>query len=131
MLYTKDTMAKSRTQATESNTPTIIDSGTEIIGDITSNGDVKLDGKLTGNIIAKGRFILGATGTIEGNVSCSDSTIQGKIKGKLTVKGLLALKSTANLLGDIITSKLSIEPGAIFTGTCNMDNNNAAKREEK
>jgi len=35
----------------------------------------------------------------------------------------LALKSTAQIIGDIQTTKISIEPGAVFTGTCNMCTN--------
>jgi cytoskeletal protein CcmA (bactofilin family) len=43
------------------------------------------------------------------------------IEGKIKVKELLSLNSSARIYGDMITKKLSIEPGAVFTGNCNMN----------
>ncbi len=50
----------------------------------------------------------------------TDADISGEIKAKITVSKLLSLKSTSKLNGDIITNKLSIEPGASFSGSCSM-----------
>ncbi|MDR2040441.1 MAG: polymer-forming cytoskeletal protein [Bacteroidales bacterium] len=100
-----------------------ITNGTEIIGDINSNGDIRLDGLLKGNLNTKGKVVVGPTGNVIGTINCKNSDIFGKVEGKITVSDLLSLKSTANLKGDIITNKLSIEPGCKFTGTCSMDAN--------
>ena len=98
----------------------IIGNGTKITGDIETNGDIRIDGNLKGNIITKGKIVIGETGNIEGTIECENSDISGTLKGKITVKQLLSLKSTAKVFGDIITNKLAIQPDAIFTGTCNM-----------
>ena len=95
--------------------------GTEIIGEIKSSGDVRIDGKLIGNINIKGRLVVGTTGHIDGEVACKNCDVSGKITGKVKVAELLSLKASANIEGDIITNKLSIEPGAVFTGTCKMN----------
>lgn len=101
-----------------------IKAGTTIIGEIQSNGTFRIDGILKGNITADGKVAIGQTGVIEGNINCSNADIEGNVTGKLTIKSLLSLKSTANVKGEITTVKLAIEPGAIFTGTCKMDNQN-------
>ncbi len=101
----------------------IIGEGTSIVGDIVSKGDIRIDGILKGNLDTKSKFVLGNTGKIEGTVQCKNSEVSGTIEGKINVDGLLVMKSTAVLYGDIIVSKLCIEPGAIFTGTCNMGGN--------
>jgi cytoskeletal protein CcmA (bactofilin family) len=98
----------------------LIGKGTEIQGDINSTGDVRIDGILMGNISIKGRLVVGANGRIEGNVICQNADVEGEIKGVMNVGEILALKKTAKILGDITTSKIAIEPGAIFTGNCNM-----------
>lgn len=98
----------------------LIGNGTKISGDITSAGDVRIDGTLLGNIIISGKFVLGSHGVVEGNITCANAEIGGEAKGTIEVSETLALKSTAKVNGDIITSKLMIEPGALFTGTCNM-----------
>tara|TARA_B100001758_G_C17834489_1_gene315886 strand:+ start:78 stop:482 length:405 start_codon:yes stop_codon:yes gene_type:complete len=94
--------------------------GTIITGDFQSKGDVRVDGTLKGSISTSGKVVLGKEGIIEGDVICNSADVSGTIKAKITVSQLLSLKSTAKLNGDIITNKLSIEPGAIFTGSCSM-----------
>lgn len=94
--------------------------GTEINGDIATNGDIRIDGILVGNLSAKGKVVLGETGKIKGELTCKNSDISGIVEGKLTVKELLSLKSTACINGDVSVGKLAIEPGCQFTGYCNM-----------
>jgi cytoskeletal protein CcmA (bactofilin family) len=101
-------------------TVNLIGNGTKIVGDIQSTGDVRIDGILSGNIITNGKFVLGPSGVVEGNVTSGNADISGEIKGKVNVTELLSLKATAKINGDIITGKLAIEPGAIFSGSCNM-----------
>ncbi len=98
----------------------LIGVGTQITGDINCSGDVRIDGTLTGNITTTGKFVLGPQGMVEGNVICSNADISGEVKGTLKINELLQLKTTAKIKGDIITTKLSIESGAVFNGTCNM-----------
>lgn len=98
----------------------LIASGTTIKGDINSSGDIRIDGTVIGSIESKGKVVVGSTGNIEGEVACINGDFSGRLKAKVTVKELLSLKSSAKLNGDIITTKLAIEPGATFTGTCNM-----------
>ncbi|MBM3435810.1 MAG: polymer-forming cytoskeletal protein [Bacteroidetes bacterium] len=101
--------------------PNNIVTGTIIKGDITADGDFRIDGMLTGSINCKGKIVIGQTGSIDGEIICQNADISGRIKAHLKVEQLLTLKSTAELTGNVITGKLSIEPGAKFTGTCDMD----------
>jgi len=98
----------------------LIGTGTIIKGDIKSNGDIRIDGTVIGSIHSKGKVVIGATGNIEGEIDCVNGDSSGIIKAKVSVKELLSLKASSKLTGDIITNKLAIEPGAVFTGTCNM-----------
>ncbi len=98
----------------------IIRSGTEINGDIVCSGDIRIDGKLFGNLKSEGKVVVGENGLVEGNVECAQATISGSMKVNIKVNELLSLKSTANLVGEIVTNKLQIEPGANFSGSCKM-----------
>ncbi|MBT6650418.1 MAG: polymer-forming cytoskeletal protein [Flavobacteriales bacterium] len=114
----------------------MIGAGTVITGDIQSKGDIRVDGTLKGSVNTSGKVVLGKDGVIEGDVVCADADVSGTIKAKISVAQLLSLKSTAKLNGDIITNKLSIEPGASFTGSCSMgavikDIKHAEKQEKK
>jgi len=98
----------------------LISIGTDITGDIKSNGDIRIDGSLTGNLSTKGKVVIGATGKVKGEIICKHSEVAGIIEGKITVGQLLNLKASSKIHGDIVTSKLSIEPGAVFSGNCKM-----------
>ena len=98
----------------------IIGKNTSLTGDITSDGDFRIDGKIEGNIKSKGRVIIGKDGFVNGTIECINADIEGTFSGKLIVDKLLSLKETANITGDVILEKLSVEPGAEFNATCSM-----------
>jgi len=105
---------------TDNTTINLVSNGTDIVGDIKSNGDIRIDGSLKGNLSTKGKVVIGPTGRINGEVLCKSSEVSGVIEGKITVNQLLNLKASSKIQGDIFTSKLSIEPGAVFSGNCKM-----------
>jgi cytoskeletal protein CcmA (bactofilin family) len=98
----------------------LIGAGTVIVGEVKANGDLRVDGSVTGSIHSKGKVVIGPTGSIEGEIVCHNADISGMVQGNITVTELLSLKATANLKGEVITNKLSIEPGANFSGSCSM-----------
>ena len=107
---------------TEGQNINLISTGTKIKGDIISEGDVRIDGELEGNIQAKGRLVVGSSGKITGEIVCRNIEVSGEVKGKIKAGELLSMKSTAKITGEIATGKLSVEPGSVFTGTCTMGN---------
>lgn len=109
---------------TENPSINTIGKGTSINGDIHSDGDFRVDGVLKGSITSKGKIVVGTTGNIEGKISCQNADISGTVKATVTVSELLSLKSTSQVQGEIITNKLAIEPGAKFSGSCDMDGQN-------
>jgi cytoskeletal protein CcmA (bactofilin family) len=114
----------SETMAIQETTTSSINSfanGTEITGEIKSAGDIRIDGKLKGNINIKGRLVIGNTGVVDGEINCSNCDVSGKIIGKVIVTELFSLKATAIVEGEVSTKKLAIEPGAVFTVTCKMN----------
>jgi cytoskeletal protein CcmA (bactofilin family) len=114
---------------TDNTTINLISNGTEITGDIKSNGDIRIDGFLAGNLTTKGKVVIGPTGKVKGEVYCKNSEVSGAVEGRISVSQLLTLKTDSKISGDIITFKLSIEPGAKFTGNCKMsesENNEGA-----
>lgn len=102
----------------------LIAHGTTIDGNITSNGDIRVDGTLKGTLKTKGKVIVGDSGVINGEVSCKNFEVEGSIDGKIFVSELLSLRAKSKLTGEITTNKLAIEPGAHFTGKCDMTASN-------
>lgn len=94
--------------------------GTSIIGDIVSKADFRLDGELIGNFTSQGKIVIGAKGSVKGEIICNNADIEGEFHGKIKVLEILNIKSTAQIHGEVAVGKLSIEPGADFTATCTM-----------
>ncbi|MCK5137547.1 MAG: polymer-forming cytoskeletal protein [Bacteroidales bacterium] len=94
--------------------------GTTIEGSITSSENIRFDGNLVGNLNTKGKVFVGQSGKITGEIRCKNCEIEGMVDGKVVVEELLSLRSMSKLLGEIKTGKLAIEPGATFTGKCDM-----------
>ena len=118
-----------KTMEPESSHINIITAGTLIKGDITASGDFRLDGTLEGNIQLNGKLVVGDSGVVTGNVLCQNANIIGTVNGNLSVKELLSLHTSARVRGDILINKLSIEPGAVFTGKCRMLDEVRAEQE--
>jgi cytoskeletal protein CcmA (bactofilin family) len=112
-------MAKSD-EAESTNKINMIGVGTTIEGNLTSNENVRFDGILIGNMSTKGKVFVGQSGKVSGEIRCRNCEIEGVVEGRLAVEELLSLRSVAKVYGDIKTGKLAIEPGAIFTGKCDM-----------
>jgi len=94
--------------------------GSTLEGDLTSSGDVRVDGRLSGSVKTEKKLVLGERGVIEGEVYCKNAIIAGELKASIKVDELLTLRATAKLSGEIIAGQLAVEPGAIFSGKCSM-----------
>ncbi len=100
--------------------PNRIEKNTKIKGDIISEADFRIDGKLDGNVKTSGKVVIGKGGYIHGKVECVNADIEGNFNGELLVSDLLSLKASAVIEGTVSVAKLSVEPGATFNASCTM-----------
>lgn len=115
-------MFKEQKSAVEdkANSSNNVGKGTVIEGNLETFGNLRVDGKIVGNIKSKSKVALGPSSVVEGNVHAQNAEIEGEVDGYVEVTDLLVLKSTAVVQGDIVTSKLLVESGATFNGSCRM-----------
>ncbi len=107
---------------------TIISSSVIIEGKLTSNGNVRIDGIVKGNVEAKGNLNVGESGNIQGDLHADSVTIGGKVEGVVNAKDKVTLENKSFLKGDLITKILVVEAGAIFEGRSSMGE---SKRPDK
>jgi cytoskeletal protein CcmA (bactofilin family) len=98
----------------------MIGPGTTIKGDIVSDGDVRIDGTLIGNIRCTAKVLIGQEGEVQGDIEGQQADILGKVSGKVHVQELLNLRGDAVIRGNIHAGKLQIEPTVTFNGQCHM-----------
>lgn len=112
------------------NASTMIGAGTTINGDMESNGDIRIDGVLKGNLKGKAKIIVGAGGVVEGDIEGQQADIMGNVTGTIKVQELLFLHGKTQVNGDIYAGKLQIEPTAVFNGSCHMGANVVELKKE-
>ncbi|MHA7877765.1 MAG: bactofilin family protein [Bacteroidota bacterium] len=113
---------KENDQKTMSNTSNIIGKETSLDGSLNTLANLRIEGKVNGDIQTKAKIVLGETSVVEGGIIAQTAEIGGEVKGTIKVSGLLTLKATAVVNGEIIAGKLLFEAGARFDGKCSMGN---------
>jgi cytoskeletal protein CcmA (bactofilin family) len=117
MLTTKE---QKRVAEEISNSSNVIGKGTVLEGNIETFGNIRIEGKIVGNVKSKSKIALGSSSHIDGNITAQNADIEGEVKGRIEISDLLVLKATAVVHSDIVTGKLVVEPGAVFNGSCKM-----------
>jgi cytoskeletal protein CcmA (bactofilin family) len=112
-----------KAQPESSFSASIIGAGNTITGNITADGDIRIDGTVKGHVFSKAKILIGVEGLVEGNIHCREADITGQVNGNINTQEILHLKGNAVITGDIHTSKLFIEPTVSFNGQCHMGAN--------
>ena len=99
---------------------TIIGAGVVLEGKLSSNGNIRVDGAINGDITAIGNVTVGESGEITGEIKAEVISIGGRVMGSINAKEKAVLESKAVLQGDIVTKILVVEAGAIFDGNSKM-----------
>lgn len=100
---------------------TLLGQGSEFLGDVTAQGSIRVDAKVAGNVSATGTLIVGAAGSIDGNIEANAVLIGGEVLGNIVATEKAELTATAKVLGDITTKVIVIDEKAIFQGKCDMN----------
>lgn len=100
---------------------TILGANSQIEGNLVSQGSLRVDGKMHGNVNLKGNLIVGEEGSLEGEVIAKNIVIAGKITGNIKALEKVEINKTGILLGDINSKFVVIEEGSHFTGNCKME----------
>ncbi len=97
--------------------PSLISADLSIIGDITGDEDIQIEGRIEGNIKSRA-LTIGNTGEVKGKVVADEVMISGSFDGQMSARSV-TLAASARVKGDItVREALSIETGAKFEGQC-------------
>lgn len=98
----------------------LISKETVIVGDVITNGNIRVEGKVEGILKSNNKIAIGDAAHVIGDIYALEAEISGHIDGEIHCSEALYLKKTAFINGDIFAKKLIIENGALFNGKCNM-----------
>jgi cytoskeletal protein CcmA (bactofilin family) len=98
----------------------ILSAGVKIEGTFKSDGNVRIDGSIYGDVFVNGNLTLGETSKVHGQVNAQNITICGTVEGSLKASEKIVLESKSRLKGDLIAKLLTVEEGAKFDGKSSM-----------
>jgi cytoskeletal protein CcmA (bactofilin family) len=100
-------------------------------GELSGSEDLYVDGEVEGSISLRGQNLtVGPNGRVRANVEARDVIVHGKVDGNLCASDRVDLRKSASLTGDISTARISIEDGAYFKGTIDIQKAEGAPRIE-
>ena len=88
----------------------------KIVGEITSDEEMYVDGELEGSLELRNRLTIGPTGKIQANIKAKEVVVFGSIRGNVEAEQRISLRAGATIVGDIKTAGIVIEDGAYFKG---------------
>lgn len=98
----------------------LIGAGTVVEGKIRSQGSVRIDGKIVGDVIANDAVAIGISGEVEGNITAKNVTVGGKVRGTITASEKVVFEGKSIIRGDIRATRLVVDEGSIFDGKISM-----------
>lgn len=104
----------------ETQAETIVGPSVKVEGELASEGNIRIDGQVNGNVQTTQNLAIGEHASITANIRALNAVIAGKIKGNIMVEEALEITETGRVEGDIQAKIISIAPGAIFRGNCQM-----------
>jgi len=99
---------------------TLVGVKTTVEGKISTEGSIRIDGRLVGDIVAKANAVVGETGIIEGSVKARNVSVDGKVSGSIAAGEKVLLGAKSVVRGEVRAAKLVVDEGAIFDGECAM-----------
>jgi cytoskeletal protein CcmA (bactofilin family) len=112
-------------------TPTVFGKSMKIIGEVTSDEELYLDGDLDGKLNLNNRLTIGPNSKVNANIKAQEIIVFGTIKGNVESESRVSLRTGASIVGDIKTAGIVIEDGAYFKGGIDISRNGEAKGAPK
>ncbi|HEY3279942.1 MAG TPA: polymer-forming cytoskeletal protein [Gemmatimonadales bacterium] len=98
----------------------IIGTGMRVVGDVTADGVVKVEGTVVGTVQAAKQVLVAKGGEVEGDVITREAIIGGEVRGAVYAEERVELQATSVIHGDIATKRLFVQEGGEINGVLRM-----------
>ena len=105
----------------------VIGAGMVVTGNIETDGAVRIDGSIKGDVRAGKAVVIGKAGHVEGNIFTQDAILSGRVSGSVVAESRLEVQATAVIMGDIQARRMQLEEGAGLQGKIMVGENAATQ----
>lgn len=106
---------------------TTLGKGSQISGQLSFEGTVRIDGAVDGEITAQESIVIGESAVVKAKVTADSIVVTGKVTGDITARRRVEIRAPGKLYGNIVTPSLVIHDGVVFEGRCSMGGAEAQK----
>ena len=110
-----------RTAVPQSTGYSVVDEQMVIRGEISTQGTVRVDGRLEGRTHRAGVAIIGSKGVVVGDVEAREVIIGGILEGNVVVEGRIEIQASASVRGDVTAASMLLHEGATIHGHVQVD----------
>lgn len=111
--------------------PTHIASGTKVVGKISGDAELVIDGNVEGEIDLDSRVVIGASGRVKGEIQARAIEVGGKVHGNVRGRERVEVLASGGLEGDVVSPRVIISEGAFFKGKVEMTDPNRTQAAAK
>jgi cytoskeletal protein CcmA (bactofilin family) len=120
-----------RSEITRSSEIANIGKSVVVKGELSGSEDLVVDGEVEGSIALRGQSLtIGPNGRVRANIEARNVILHGRVDGDIHASDRVELRKSASLSGDITTARISIEDGAFFKGTIDIQKPEPAPKME-
>ncbi len=113
-------MEKNTQEIVGQQSETIIGPSVKIKGDLDSEGNIRIEGQVTGKVRSSQSVFIEKSAKLAADIMANEASVSGEVQGKLEISSLLILQATAKVSGEITCPILRVEDGATFLGNCSV-----------
>ncbi len=115
-------MAGKRTDAPgpDDGSLSIIGVGLDVVGEVATDGIVKIEGTITGSIRATRQVLVTKGGLVQGDIYTTEAIVGGEVRGSIYADQRIEVQDTSVIHGDIATKRLVVQEGGEVNGHIRM-----------
>lgn len=105
----------------------VVAAGTEITGEVTTRGDLRIEGRVEGDVHTRGEVVVSDGGSVKGDVDADVVVVEGRIDGTVTARQVARFRRGCHVSADIESPAVQLDEGAGFNGRIDMKGSSETK----
>jgi cytoskeletal protein CcmA (bactofilin family) len=98
----------------------VLGGGMTVTGDVTGEGELRIEGRVEGSVTTTGRVVVNADGEVAGGIEAQEVVASGKVSGTISARGGVRLRKGCQIEADIEAATIEIEDGGVVNGRITM-----------
>jgi cytoskeletal protein CcmA (bactofilin family) len=91
------------------------------VGRIETEGPVRIEGRVDGDVHGKGQVTVASGAVVEGDIYTAEAILGGEVRGGIAAEKRAEVQATSTINGDIVTPRIAIQEGGQLNGSLRIE----------